>query len=155
MEKDSSEFYLCNRNKDKLQHECHICNLARRAADRKKCKDAGILNYSQRTQRRLKLLLLQKYSGQNPYCACCNENKVEFLSIDHIDGGGRQHKIKLKKSGTSFYNWLRKNNFPKGFRVLCHNCNQSLGTLGYCPHKSPTPYCPEPQRRKFPLILPH
>jgi hypothetical protein len=32
--------------------------------------------------------------------------------------------------------WLRKNGFPKGFRVLCHNCNFAHGHYGYCPHKT-------------------
>jgi hypothetical protein len=32
------------------------------------------------------------------------------------------------------YAYLIRNNFPEGYRVLCHNCNQSLGYFGYCPH---------------------
>lgn len=31
--------------------------------------------------------------------------------------------------------WLKKNNYPPGFRVLCMNCNFSLGMRGYCPHQ--------------------
>jgi predicted transcriptional regulator len=33
------------------------------------------------------------------------------------------------------YNWLKNHNFPSGFRVLCYNCNSSIGAWGYCPHK--------------------
>ena len=69
-------------------------------------------------------------------CACCGEDRIEFLSIDHINGGGNKERKKLKLSGgVSFYQYLRKNNFPKGYRVLCHNCNMARGLYGYCPHE--------------------
>ena len=68
-------------------------------------------------------------------CACCGEVHVEFLAIDHINGGGLAER---KASGTSgsiaFYMWLRKANYPEGLQILCHNCNQSFGIYGYCPH---------------------
>lgn len=64
-------------------------------------------------------------------CACCGEHRYEFLCIDHIDGGGEQHR----KSGISkICRWLIRNNFPSGFRVLCANCNSALGHYGFCPH---------------------
>jgi hypothetical protein len=67
-------------------------------------------------------------------CACCGESRPEFLVIDHINGGGNQHRKENGISGSSMYFWLRKRNFPIGFRVLCDNCNMSLGMYGYCPH---------------------
>jgi hypothetical protein len=66
-------------------------------------------------------------------CSCCDETTPEFLGIDHIDGGGRQHRKQIKN--TSIYSWLIKNNFPDGYRILCHNCNLSIGFYGYCPHQ--------------------
>ena len=75
-----------------------------------------------------------QYYGKN--CVCCGENRREFLSIDHINGGGNQHRQKI---GNKTWRWLIKNNFPPGFRVLCHNCNQSLGYNGYCPHQTLSP----------------
>lgn len=78
----------------------------------------------------LRLQVLSHYSGGRPVCACCGIDELEFLSIDHIKGGGSRHKREVRH----VYLWLRKNDFPKGFRVLCHNCNQSLGAYGYCPH---------------------
>ena len=36
------------------------------------------------------------------------------------------------------YGWLRRNSYPEGFQVLCHNCN--LGKKingGVCPHNDP------------------
>jgi hypothetical protein len=68
-------------------------------------------------------------------CNCCSEYRIEFLCIDHVYGGGNEHRKEVG-SGTPMYKWLLKNNYPDGFRVLCHNCNMSLGAYGYCPHKS-------------------
>ena len=67
-------------------------------------------------------------------CACCGETQEEFLTIDHINGNGLQHRKKYKLSGSKIYRWLMRNNYPSGFRVLCYNCNCSLGLIGYCPH---------------------
>jgi hypothetical protein len=82
-------------------------------------------------------IVLNHYGGNPPECFCCGETFVEFLSLDHINGGGRRHRAELKKIGFGgrFYLWLIKNNFPKEYRVLCNNCNMSLGFYGYCPHQ--------------------
>lgn len=77
----------------------------------------------------LKLEVIKHYGNK---CACCGETRWEFLAIDHIEGGGNKH---LKAIRINFYDWLKKNNYPEGFRVLCDNCNNSLGRYGYCPHK--------------------
>ena len=71
------------------------------------------------------------YGGK---CACCGESRPEFLAIDHINGGGNKHHKEIK--GMAIGIWLRKHNYPEGFRVLCHNCNHSLGNFGYCPHNN-------------------
>ncbi len=70
-------------------------------------------------------------------CACCGESHLEFLNIDHINGGGNKHRKEIgrKKAGSSFYHWLKQNGYPEGFRVLCYNCNCSIGHFGYCPHQ--------------------
>lgn len=81
-----------------------------------------------------RLRALQHYSGSlEPFCQCCNEKRVEFLTFDHINGGGNQHRKTLHRKDIVQY--LIKNNFPEGFRVLCQNCNSSLGFHGYCPHQ--------------------
>ncbi|KKL61610.1 hypothetical protein LCGC14_2193580 [marine sediment metagenome] len=68
-------------------------------------------------------------------CVCCGELHEEFLTMDHINGGGR--KERKKYSGGGFYASLRSRGFPKDdYRLLCMNCNLSFGRYGYCPHKS-------------------
>jgi hypothetical protein len=93
------------------------------------------LNAAYKKQRdKNRLICIVHYGGPEPKCACCGENRLEFLSIDHIKGKGNAHRKEIKRWGSTFYKWLIQNRFPRGFRVLCHNCNFSLGAYGYCPH---------------------
>jgi hypothetical protein len=56
-------------------------------------------------------------------CARCGFSDQRALSIDHIEGGGNQHrKAENTGSGSGFYRWLIKNGFPNGFQTLCMNC---------------------------------
>lgn len=87
----------------------------------------------QATRRRIKRDALNAYGGR---CACCGENRWEFLALDHINGQGKQHRIQASGVGAQFYRWLAKQGYPQGdLRVLCHSCNVSLGMYGYCPHR--------------------
>lgn len=84
----------------------------------------------------LKQLALRKYSGEIPQCACCGERTYEFLTIDHINGGGRKHRKSLNGYTGGLYGWLvntRKK--PSQFQVLCLNCNHAKYYYEKCPHK--------------------
>ena len=89
---------------------------------------------------RLRLEVIQGYGGK---CACCGEDRLEFLCIDHINGGGRKElREKFNNRSYTFFNWLKKNNFPaQDYRVLCHNCNMARGLYGYCPHEREREAC--------------
>ena len=81
-----------------------------------------------------RITTIAAYGGK---CNCCGESKIEFLGIDHINGGGAKHRRELSSGDRrEFYQWLERQGFPKEFRVLCHNCNMSLGLYGYCPHQA-------------------
>lgn len=81
---------------------------------------------------KVKFAVIEAYGGK---CMCCGEPNWEFLSMDHIGGGGNLHRKKTGLKGVDFYRWLRRNKFPKtDYQLLCYNCNLSLGFLGYCPH---------------------
>lgn len=75
--------------------------------------------------------VIAHYGGK---CACCDEDEYEFLAIDHIDGGGNEHRKEINRGG-KFHRWLEARGYPEGYRILCHNCNQAIGTYGYCPHE--------------------
>lgn len=101
-----------------------------RSAYNKWRRDSG---YTKAYYQRIRLQVLTHYGGQPPKCKCCGENHLEFLGIDHIKGGGNKHRESLKRK--SLWSWFISQDYPKGFRVLCHNCNMALGFYGYCPHK--------------------
>jgi hypothetical protein len=56
------------------------------------------------------------------------------LSIDHVNGGGTEQR-RTGMKGSIFYRWLKKEGYPRGYQVLCHNCNQAKGFYGECPHQ--------------------
>ena len=90
---------------------------------------------SARMRLKLRMAVLNAYSGNDIKCSCCGEKEVKFLAIDHINGGGNKHR-RTFKYGSYLYNFLRKNNYPKGYQILCHNCNLAKGFYGICPHKT-------------------
>ena len=83
-----------------------------------------------------RLEVLRHYSkSETPFCDCCGETIYEFLTIDHINGGGRAHRKEIHGTFASICQWLKRHDFPDGFRVLCLNCNGALGFYGFCPHQ--------------------
>lgn len=82
--------------------------------------------YHKKHRDKLKIDVITHYS--NGIMACANPynqhrepyTDIRALSIDHIEGGGCKHRLSLKSG--SFYRWLRKNDYPFGYQVLCMNC---------------------------------
>ncbi len=85
---------------------------------------------SKKVRLRLKILVVEKYGGK---CACCGEKELVFLAIDHIKNDGAAHRREIGNG--QIHRWLKRNNFPAGFQVLCFNCNAAKHILGRCPHK--------------------
>lgn len=88
--------------------------------------------------RRIRIEVLSQYSGGPPRCLCCGEDRIDFLSLDHVNGlnrekGERQHSY--GRGGFHLYMKLKKAGFPDGFQVLCFNCNCARGFFGECPHQ--------------------
>lgn len=115
--------YDCGGDREDQDNLC--CNKCR---DKKKTKIA-------RWRRVLKLEAFSHYGGF--CCACCGESNEAFLQIDHIEGGGGEHRKLTGGGGTQLYNHLRKENWPTGYQVLCANCNWGKRFSGVCPHKLP------------------
>ncbi len=116
--------------------------LLKKTQDYRKKNPNHITQYARKYRRQLKETVLATYGGK---CAICGETHIECLTIDHSfnDGAEWRRSFLDKKSnrdrtgnhGQSFYHFLRANNFPKdlGLRVLCWNCNCSIGLYGYSP----------------------
>lgn len=124
-------------HEEMLEHHrnYYYANRERIRENQKKYREKNREKYNAMTRehhRKKKLEVLIHYGGNHPKCACCGEDIIEFLTIDHIYGGGTQHRNKVGY-GYKFYQWLIKNNFPDGFQVLCRNCNWAK-SHGGCPH---------------------
>jgi hypothetical protein len=127
------KFYHVKEKKG-LRLRCKACNIAQSIRYAKQNRSKCLARYKRiREARRLKVL--QYYSGnEKPFCFCCKEDTLQFLVLDHKNGGGNKHRKQLK-GGADIYSWVEKNNYPPLFRILCHNCNQSYGSYGFCPHQ--------------------
>lgn len=156
--------YLCENCKP-----CHVLRTSamavRRSASRKEEKtcircgknapDGGFLSCSfcrrqfgtwgNQFRVRLRQEVFKHYGDGVAHCACecgCDVTEVEFLTIDHING--RKNAVhKRGLGGTALYAWLKKQNYPEGFRTLCFNCNCAKSNYGRCPRiwkSSQTPH---------------
>lgn len=78
-------------------------------------------------------MALDYYGGR---CTCCGEADPAFLTFDHINGGGNQHRRVVGIRAPYFYEFLIKNNYPEEYQVLCWNCNAAKHfNPGGCPHR--------------------
>ena len=90
-------------------------------------------NRNKKDRALMKKLILDHY-GQK--CACCGEDNQIFLSLDHINGKGNDERRKYGKVSVVFYRYLVKHDYPKGYQILCFNCNIGREINGgICPHK--------------------
>lgn len=93
-------------------------------------RKAYLHNFHVQWTLKLRQEVINHYGGK---CACCGETHIEFLEIDHIDGGGKQHREKLNFHNLAF--WLKANKYPKGFQILCANCHKAKSWNRVCPHQ--------------------
>lgn len=118
---------------DNLQILCYNCNAIKQRQlllstnkQNKKAIETRIY------REKIKTEVLNKYGL---FCECCKENNVEKLTIDHpLSDGNLERKRINSAGGFWFYNYLKNNNYPNGYRTLCFNCNISIGHYRYCPH---------------------
>lgn len=74
-------------------------------------------------------------------CACCGENDYRFLTFQHANGDGKEHRISMgiapRGSGAAFVRKLRMADYPDwpGLIVLCANCHMAEDLWGGCPHQ--------------------
>jgi len=70
----------------------------------------------------VKMQSLFFYSDGDMICKKCGYDNVDSLCIEHIENNGFEERKKTG-SGPNFFRWLRRNNFPEGYQILCRNCN--------------------------------
>lgn len=144
--KESSDRWRAHLQMNKL------CVYCRKSNDRHpKVTCTGCYHKLKDKRQFLKASAFEAYGGVR--CSCCGVEHIEFLTIDHINNDGASHRRQVAKDagksrrnskgwkvpgngrGVLLYAWLRRNNYPAGFQVLCLNCNAARAWYGVCPHK--------------------
>jgi len=75
--------------------------------------------------------LIEAYGGK---CTCprCPEINPAFLTLEHVDGTGKEHRSQV---GSHAYADLRRRGWPQeGYTLLCWNCNAMTRHGRTCPH---------------------
>ena len=141
MRNPRSRFILYNKRKD--SGLCPKCGGKRTSKTNLFCRPCLKYIYSKTDReqqyknarsfrKKLRLLTLAAYGDK---CVCCGETTKEFLTIDHVNNNGAEHRKKIGTSTLLMYMWLRDNKYPGGFQILCRNCNWGKHiNAGACPH---------------------
>lgn len=116
------------REKHKEYLKEHISNyrkenkeaLKEKAKDRYWSNRESVLESNKSWRDSLKEEVISRYGGE---CVLCGIKDIDVLCIDHTKGGGNKHRKTTKGAGSRTYSWLKKNDYPAGYRTLCCNCN--------------------------------
>jgi len=124
-------------SKDDMDSKLCYCKECKNKYSRKAYKEGGnltskkyynenqseIVKYQRNLRKVNKEKIIKHYSNNTMECKYCGNSDIRVLSIDHIDGNGCKHRREYNiGSGSPFYKWLIKNNYPEGYQVLCMNC---------------------------------
>lgn len=96
------------------------------------CKSCRVKD-AQNKKEALKKIVYDYYGRE---CCCCHETEPLFLTLDHINNDGAEHRRTLKGNKIlALYQFLIDNDFPSTVQVLCCNCNRGKWLNGgICPH---------------------
>lgn len=122
------------RNKQRQKGICTRCG--KNKTDKWACFDCRnkAKKYSKNAIQKVWNIIFKQYGS---ICICCKENNIRFLTLDHINTDGANHK---KQSGqTNMPNYIarliKENKAPKDIQILCYNCNCGrYRNGGICPH---------------------
>jgi hypothetical protein len=117
-----SEFRVRNEDKIKLKkqfyYEANKDHIKNKTVKFQQANPDKRKKYAKISRERLKLEIFNHYCDNGPQCNGCGEADIHLLTVDHIHGGGNQHKKEVK----SLYSWIKREGFPEGFQILCWNC---------------------------------
>ena len=107
------------------REQARLCDCAYYAKNRPQ-----ICEKHKHTARQLRAEVLFAYGNR---CSCCGINTEAFLTIDHINRGGRKHRAQVHGK---VYADLKRRGWPKDeYRLLCMNCNWATRFGQACPHE--------------------
>ena len=111
----------------------------------RECKTAYQREYSKRNRKRynestrawalrLKLEAIAAYGG---CCQCCGITDHRFLTLEHLENDGAQHRRRLNtRDSSKIIADIKKQGWPQQYTILCFNCNcAKFHNGGICPHQ--------------------
>lgn len=123
-DKPESDFLRDNRT-GKPRRPCKVCHYEITAAWRARNRERwakAVQDNAQRREQRMRDEMIAAYGGK---CAQCGEADPDVLELDHVSGNGAQHREQVAGArNRSIKYWLRANNYPPGFQLLCANCHR-------------------------------
>jgi hypothetical protein len=117
---------------------CKVCSKVRNRAQYERRREdpewvAANLEAIRREKMGIKVTVIEGYGGK---CACCGEAEPMFLTLDHVNNDGAEHRRTTGlKTGMTTWRYAKREGFPDIFQLLCWNCNSSKGAYGFCPHE--------------------
>lgn len=148
--KPFSQFWKDARQRDGLKAQCSACTSANNKdlyatksaihvenTDRwRKHNPERFRETSKGYRHATKRRFVDGYGGK---CTCCGEPHIEFLTVEHVHGGGEIHRRAKKINSHGVYLDAIREGFPPEYTVLCLNCNHARRHGGKCPHETAPP----------------
>lgn len=110
-------YYYKNRRAKKCTHCRTLLTIFDQKTICNKCSERQ-RGYHKKRYDRIREEIFHHYGNE---CAWCGIKDQIVLSIDHINDDGAKQR-KMMQNGL-FYRWLKRENFPEGYQILCRNCN--------------------------------
>ena len=132
--KDNPEKTKVNRAEWCLKNRVKI--LARRKELRKLKGKEYLARENEMVKRRRDIARRKVVEHYGNKCNCCGLDIYEFLTIDHVNGGGCKHRKVVTATRLPF--WIIENNYPIDYQILCYNCNcaKAFTKTKLCPHQT-------------------
>jgi len=123
LSKDVEEFSKDRRAKDGHRAECKLCWSATMKEYYATHPDARLARseYCKKWREDIKDKVLAHYGAR---CACCGETERVFLTLDHVNNDGADHRRSMgvgRVGGDKTWRWLVATNFAESERlqILC------------------------------------
>lgn len=129
------------RNRMKRNYTCGPCKnerLKNRYAndlEYKMASNSRMYAWKSKNLKELRAAVNEMYGGK---CACCGEDELLFLAVDHVnnDGAAERKASNRNFSTTTFLRDLIRFGEPQSkYQLLCMNCNWGKYRNGICPHQ--------------------
>lgn len=82
-------------------------------------------------------LRAEMFAAYGSRCSCCGEAEQRFLTLEHVNRDGNEHRARMKGRASAISE-LRRLGWPRnGYTILCWNCQMASWIYGACPHNGP------------------